>query len=49
MEQRYNGPGKKSDASTNKNKKKNCKTKLESKVHSGRKEGRNITQGQTAT
>jgi hypothetical protein len=31
MKQRYNGPEKKSNASTNKNKK-NCKTKLKSKI-----------------
>jgi hypothetical protein len=35
MELRYNEPREKSDASTNKNKKKYCKTKLESKIPIG--------------
>jgi hypothetical protein len=35
MEQRYNGPGKNNDASTNKKKKKDCKTKLKSKIPTG--------------
>jgi ATP-dependent Zn protease len=35
IEQRYNGPGKKSDASTNKNKKIDWKTKLKSKIPTG--------------
>jgi hypothetical protein len=38
MEQRYNGPGKKNDVSTNKN----CKTKLKSKIPTGQEMNKEI-------
>jgi hypothetical protein len=41
MDQRYNAPEKKSDASTNKNKK-NCKTKLKSKFPTGQEKKEEI-------
>jgi hypothetical protein len=41
MEQRFNAPGKKSYASSNKNKK-NCKTKLKSKIPTGQEKKKEI-------